>query len=85
MMPILHLPGEMMPGQFGPISRDLRSIFRNSMRLTMSSAGMPSVMQTISGILGVGGFHDGVGRERRRHENHGGVRAGLFHWLPPPC
>ena len=21
MMPILHLPGEMMPGQFGPISR----------------------------------------------------------------
>ena len=27
--------------------------------------------------LGVGGLHDGVGRERRRHEDHRGIRAGL--------
>ena len=49
MMPILHLPGEMMPGQLGPISRDFL-VFRNSQVLTMSSAGMPSVMQTMSGM-----------------------------------
>ena len=30
---------------------------------------MPSVMQTTSVDAGVGGFHDGVGGERRRHED----------------
>ena len=49
MMPILHCPGEMMPGQFGPISRE-RRFCRNSQARTMSSVGMPSVMQTISSI-----------------------------------
>src|SRR5208282_3744681 len=49
MMPILHLPGEMMPGQLGPISRE-RRFCRNSHARTMSSVGMPSVMQTISSI-----------------------------------
>jgi hypothetical protein len=29
--------------------------------------------------LGVCGFHDGVGGERRRDEDHGGVGAGFFH------
>ena len=48
MMPILHRPGEMMPGQFGPIRREF-FVFRNSHTFTMSIAGMPSVMQTISG------------------------------------
>src|SRR4051794_27830550 len=48
MMPSFALPGEMMPGQFGPMSRDLR-VCRNSHARTMSSAGMPSVMQTMSG------------------------------------
>ena len=47
-MPILHLPGEMMPGQLGPISRVFLPC-RNSQAFTMSSAGMPSVMQTTSG------------------------------------
>ena len=49
MMPILHSPAVMTPGQFGPIRRDLEP---DSERLTliMSSTGMPSVMQTISGI-----------------------------------
>jgi hypothetical protein len=49
MMPILQAPGVMIPGQFGPISRDFVPA---SARLTriMSSTGMPSVMQTISGI-----------------------------------
>jgi hypothetical protein len=49
MMPILQRPGEMMPGQFGPISREF-FVFRYSHVFTISSAGIPSVMQTISGM-----------------------------------
>src|SRR5258706_13236582 len=49
MIPILHSLGVSTPGQLGPIRRDL---LPESARLTliMSSTGMPSVMQTISGI-----------------------------------
>ena len=49
MMPILHLPGEITPGQLGPIKR----VFLKSMvaaTRTMSMTGMPSVMQMIRGI-----------------------------------
>ncbi len=47
MMPILHSPGVITPGQFGPTSRDCES--RNAaLTLTMSLTGMPSVMQTTS-------------------------------------
>ena len=49
MMPILALPGEMTPGQLGPISRDFE-VLSLAHTFTMSSVGMPSVMQTISGI-----------------------------------
>ena len=48
MMPILHSSGVSTPGQFGPISRDLEPVSAR-LTLTMSSTGMPSVMQTISG------------------------------------
>ena len=46
-MPILHAPGVMMPGQLGPINRLVEP---SSARLTrtISSTGMPSVIQTIS-------------------------------------
>ena len=49
MMPILHSPGVITPGQLGPISRDFEP---DSARFTftMSSTGMPSVMQTMSAI-----------------------------------
>ena len=49
MMPILHSPAVMTPGQFGPMRRDFEP---ESERLTliMSATGMPSVMQTMSGI-----------------------------------
>ncbi len=49
MMPILQAPGVMTPGQLGPISRLFEP---DSARLTliMSITGMPSVMQTTSGI-----------------------------------
>src|ERR1035438_4369127 len=49
MMPILALPGEITPGQFGPTSRT-DSRFTISQTFTMSSVGMPSVMHTINGI-----------------------------------
>src|SRR6266568_1978683 len=49
MMPILAFPGEITPGQFGPISRDF-DVLSFAHTFTMSSVGMPSVMHTISGI-----------------------------------
>ena len=49
MMPALLLPGEITPGQFGPISRVGRSLRNVSTRI-MSSVGMPSVMHTTSGM-----------------------------------
>src|SRR6266851_7671200 len=48
MIPILHFPGEIIPGQFGPISRVLE-FFNAAATRTMSIVGMPSVMQTTSG------------------------------------
>src|SRR5271154_79929 len=48
MMPILALPGEMTPGQLGPMRRDLEFL-RTLQTFTISRVGMPSVMQTISG------------------------------------
>ena len=47
MMPILHSPGVMTPGQFGPISRVFEPV-RARLTRTMSITGMPSVMQTTS-------------------------------------
>ena len=49
MMPILHSPAVTTPGQFGPIRRDFESASAR-FTFTMSATGMPSVMQTISGI-----------------------------------
>src|SRR6202158_1230274 len=45
MIPILHFPGEIMPGQFGPIRR-VDFPRKNSHARAMSMAGMPSVMHT---------------------------------------
>src|SRR5580693_5817137 len=47
-MPIFAFPGEITPGQLGPISRDF-DVFSFAQTFTMSSVGMPSVMHTISG------------------------------------
>jgi hypothetical protein len=48
MMPALASPAVMRPGQFGPIRRVFRDERKVSARI-MSSVGMPSVMQTVSG------------------------------------
>ena len=74
MMPILHSPAVITPGQFGPIRRDFDPA---SARLTliMSATGMPSVMQTMSGISGAIASTDRIGGARRRHVDDGGVGA----------
>jgi hypothetical protein len=48
MMPILHSPGVMMPGQLGPMRR-VREPERARLTRIMSRTGMPSVMQTTRG------------------------------------
>ena len=52
MMPILHSPGVMMPGQFGPMRRTplpaAASRSRKPRARSMSLIGIPSVMQAIS-------------------------------------
>ena len=49
MIPILHSPGVMIPGQFGPMSRAAEPCSAR-FTLTMSLTGMPSVMATTSGM-----------------------------------
>ena len=49
MMPILQAPAVITPGQFGPTRRDFEPASER-FTFTMSATGMPSVMQTISGI-----------------------------------
>jgi hypothetical protein len=48
-MPMLHRPGLMTPGQFGPSRRVPGKSARNRLNTFASScAGMPSVMQTMN-------------------------------------
>src|SRR6202171_101524 len=53
MMPIFALPGEITPGQLGPISLDLEQLGEDlnlAHTFTISRVGMPSVIATMSGI-----------------------------------
>src|SRR6202020_2068398 len=47
-IPTFAFLGEITPGQFGPISRDFE-FFTNSHTFTMSSTGIPSVIQITRG------------------------------------
>jgi len=49
-IPILHSPGLMIPGQFGPINLVLFYDFIIDLTTIMSIAGIPSVIQTINSI-----------------------------------
>ncbi len=80
MMPILHSPGVMTPGQFGPIRIEAEPSSARFTRI-MSRTGMPSVMATISGIFASSASRIEFGREGRRHVDHGGIGAGLLHRL----
>src|SRR3954469_22241297 len=48
MMPILHSPGVMTPGQLGPMSCTPGLLWRKDLALIMSRTGMPSVMAQIT-------------------------------------
>ena len=48
-MPILHSPGVMMPGQFGPMRRE-ELLAMAALTLIISITGMPSVMQMTSSM-----------------------------------
>ena len=50
MMPILHSPGVMMPGQFGPMSRVAVPCERGLHAAPCRCTGTPSVMQTTSSM-----------------------------------
>ena len=78
-MPILHLPGEMMPGQFGPISACRCGSPRYSLTFTMSATGMPSVMQTTSGMPASAASIIASAANARRHINHRRICAGFAH------
>ena len=84
MMPTrVFVLGVITPGQLGPMSvlgppRSAR------LTITMSMTGMPSVMQTMSGILAAGSFEDGIGGEGRGDEDDGNVGAGLGSRLHRP-
>ena len=73
----LALAGRDDAGAVRPDQPGRRAARPTSMTRTMSSTGMPSVMATISADAGVGRFHDRVGGEGRRHEDHRGVGPGL--------
>jgi hypothetical protein len=72
----LAFAGVMMPGQFGPIRRVL-DFCSFDLTFTMSSTGMPSVMQIASSISASIGLKDRRCRKRRRNINHGRIRAGF--------
>ena len=49
-IPILHCPGVITPGQFGPINLELDWL-RNCLTFIISWTGTPSVMQIMRGIF----------------------------------
>ena len=81
MMPILHLPGVITPGQLGPTRRVAGFDCRNSMHLHHVGSRDAFGDADDQRQAGVGGFHDGVGGKGRRNEDHGGVRAGFLDGL----
>jgi hypothetical protein len=81
MMPILHSPGVMMPGQFGPIRRVLEPVSAR-FTFTMSSTGMPfGDADDQIRDFGVDRLEDRIGREGRRHVDHGRI-APVFAFAP---
>ncbi len=80
MMPILHSPGVIMPGQFGPMRRWNFSAQR---RLDPHHVDDRDAFRDANNQLnaGIGGLQDRIGRERARDENHRCVATGLF--APP--
>ena len=72
MIPILHSPGVIIPGQLGPISLD--SELSIAFPLTISNTGIPSVIATINGIFA--SIHSRIESAKpRRNKYHGCIGA----------
>ena len=84
MMPILHSPAVITPGQFGPISRDFEP---HSARLTLHHVEHRNAFGDADDQrnLGLDRFADRVGGAGRRHVNHAGIAAGLARALRRRC
>ena len=78
MMPILALPGEMTPGQLGPIRRDFEflSLAQTLHHVQRRNAFGDADDQRNARVLG---FENGVGGKGRRNKDHRRVGAGLLH------
>jgi hypothetical protein len=76
-MPILHLPGEIIPGQFGPMRRVFfiaqKFFDRDHIGYGNAFGDANDERQT-----GIGGFHNRVRRKRWRNVNYRNIRAGFF-------
>ena len=78
MMPILHSPGVMTPGQLGPISR-VAELASAALTRTMSLTGHALGDAHDQLDAGVGRLEDGIRGARRRHVDHAGGGAGRAH------
>ena len=77
-MPILHSSGVMTPGQFGPISRvPLLARARLDAHHVVDRHALGDAHDQLD--AGIGRFENRIRRERRRHVDHAGGRAGFAH------
>jgi hypothetical protein len=67
-MPILHLPGEIIPGQFGPMTR----VFFPSRYFHLNHIGDRNALRDTDDERnpGIGSLHNCVGGKRGRNVNH---------------
>ena len=77
MMPILHSPAVITPGQFGPISRDFEPDER-ALHLDHVDHRDAFGDADDQRDLGLDRLADRIGRARRRHVDHARIAAGLL-------
>ena len=80
-MPILHSPGVMMPGQFGPMRRDFLA---GHLRFHPHHVHHRNSFGDADDQLdaGIDRFQDSIRRARRRHENDRDVATGFLARFP---
>ncbi len=80
-MPILHSPGVIMPGQFGPMRRDF---FAGHLRLHSHHVDDRNSFGNADHQFdaGIDRFQDSIGRAGRGHENYRDIATGCLARLP---
>ncbi len=78
MMPILHSPGVITPGQFGPISANIAAGQRGPhLQHVQHRNALGDADDDLD--AGIRRLEDRIGREGGRHVDHAGIGAGLAH------